>query len=113
TDRWIRATTYPGNVRWWIQYDRRACYYVYAGLVFVPLDREMVKTFGDDWMSNADSELVYELLFRPQEDPAILKKERIVLLRRLDHPVNVNIAFFRNILTDTVNERSNAALQDL
>jgi len=109
----IPLKTYPGNVRWSNQYDRRPRYYVYAGLVFVPLDREMVKTFGDDWMSNADSELVYELLFRPQEDPAILKKERIVLLRRLDHPVNVNIAFFRNILVDRVNDRSIESLQDL
>jgi len=73
----------------------------------------MLMTFGDDWMSNADSELIYEFMFRPQGDPGILQKERIVLLRRLDHPVNVNVSFFRNILVDRVNGKSIDSLPDL
>ncbi len=104
---------YPLNLRFSNQYDRRPRYYVYAGLVFVPLDREMVKTFGDDWMSEANSELIYELLFRAQGEPEFLKKERVVLLRRLDHPVNVNVPFFKNILIDRVNGRTIDSLQDL
>jgi S1-C subfamily serine protease len=109
----IPLKEFPGSLRWANQYDRRPRYYVYAGLVFVPLDREMVKTFGDDWMTDGDSELIYELLFRPQGEPEILKQERIVLLRRLDHPVNANISFFKNILVDRVNGRPIQSLEDL
>jgi len=112
-DLGIPLKGYPENLRYSNQYDRRPRYYVYAGLVFVPLDREMVKTFGDDWMSDANSELVYELLFRPQGEPALLKKERVVLLRRLDSPVNANIPFFKNILVDKVNDRRIDSLEDL
>jgi len=112
-DLGIPLKGYPENLRYSNQYDRRPRYYVYAGLVFVPLDREMVKTFGDDWMSDANSELVYELLFRPQGEPALLKKERVVLLRRLDSPVNANIPFFKNILVDKVNDKTIDSLEDL
>ena len=73
----------------------------------------MVKTFGDDWVSDADSELTYELLFRPIGEPELLKKERIVLLRRLDNPVNANISFFKNILVERVNSRPIDSLGDL
>ena len=103
----------PAKPHWSNQYDRLPRYFIYAGLVFVPLDREMVKTFGDDWISDADSELIYELLYRPLGEPDLLKKERIVLLRRLDHPVNANISFFKNILVERVNGRPIDSLEDL
>jgi hypothetical protein len=64
-------------------------------------------------MSDANSELVYELLFRPQGEPGMLKKERVVLLRRLDSSVNANIPFFKNILVDKVNDRTIDSLEDL
>ncbi|MGH9797482.1 MAG: S1C family serine protease [Candidatus Polarisedimenticolia bacterium] len=104
---------FPANQRWSNQYDRRPRYYIYGGLVFVPLDREMVKTFGDEWMADADSELVHELLFRWQGEPEILRQERVVLLRRLDHPVNAGLSFFKNILVDRVNGRPIGSLAGL
>lgn len=104
---------YPATQRYAQQYDRRPRYYVYAGLVFVPLDREMVSTFGEDWMSEANSELIWELLFRPQAEPEFIKKERVVLMRRLDHPVNANMAFFKNIIVEKVNDRTIDSLADL
>jgi hypothetical protein len=105
-----------GNLRsvyWSNSWDHRPRYYVYAGLVFVPLDREMLKTFGDKWMTEANAELLYEFLIRPQGEPEILKKERVVLLRRLDDPVNANIAFYKNIIVERVNGKAIASLQDL
>jgi hypothetical protein len=94
-------------------YDRRPRYYVYGGLVFVPLDREMLKTYGDEWQSDADPEILYEFFYRAQAEPEFLRKERIVLLRRLDHPANANISFFKNMLIDRVNGRAIESLEDL
>jgi S1-C subfamily serine protease len=109
----IALRGFPALVRWSNQYDRRPRYYVYAGLVFVPLDLEMLKTYGDTWSADADSDLLYELLFRHQEEPRILLKERIVLLRRLDHPVNVNMWTTKNTLVERVNGRSIDSLEGL
>ena len=112
-DLTIPLKGYAANQRYSNQYDRLPRYYIYAGLVFVPLDREMLNTFGDDWISDAKSELVYELLFHPQAEPELLKKERVVLLRRLDHPVNANIPFFKDVLVNRVNGRPIDSLDDL
>jgi S1-C subfamily serine protease len=103
----------PLNAHWSNSWDKRPRYYVYAGLVFVPLDREMMKTFGDNWMREANAELLYEFLIRPLGEPDVLKKERVVLLRRLDDPVNANIAFYKNVVVDRVNGKAIDSLQDL
>lgn len=94
-------------------FDRQPRYFVYAGLVFVPLEREVLKVFGNEWNTKADKALIYEHLFRTLEDPGLLGKERIVLLRRLDHPVNIKIPWFRNDLVERVNGQKIESLEDL
>lgn len=109
----LKLGKYPSMARWSSLYDRRPRYYVYAGLVFVALDREALKTFGDSWETDADSEELYEFLYRQLGEPAFERKERVVLLRRLDDAVNANISFYRNILVDKVNGKPVDSLQDL
>jgi len=94
-------------------YDRFPRYYVYGGLVFVPLDMEMLKTFGQEWYSRADKALLYEFLLRPLEEPELGTRERIVLLRRLKHSVNADMAWFRNQVVEQVNGRVIHTLEDL
>ncbi len=40
----------PGDTRGNL-YDQFPRYYVYGGLIFVPLDREMLKTYGAEWFA--------------------------------------------------------------
>lgn len=94
-------------------YDRLPRYYVYAGLVFMPLDLELIKTAGDDWISNADRALLYEFLLRPTEEPEVLRGERVVLVRRLDHVVNADMAWHRNEVVERVNGKKISRLEDL
>ncbi|MFN7975784.1 MAG: hypothetical protein U0166_26155 [Acidobacteriota bacterium] len=94
-------------------FDRLPRYYVYAGLVFVPLERETMKTFGQEWIARADAPLLKEFLIRPLEAPERLGQERVVLLRRLDHPVNASLAWFRNLPIERVNGREITRLEDL
>jgi hypothetical protein len=94
-------------------YDRRPRYFVWAGLVFTPLDREMVKTYGNDWRQDADKVLLYDLFERPKFDRALARGERVVLLRTLDHPVNAHIAWNRNIMVARVDGREILGLGDL
>jgi S1-C subfamily serine protease len=95
------------------QYDRMPRYYIHGGLVFVPLDNEMLKTYGRDWISTADRRLIYEHLYRPFVDPRPAGWEPVILLRRLDHPVNINIPWYRNQLVTAVNGKSISSLADL
>ena len=94
-------------------YERRPRYYVYAGLVFVPLELETLKTYGQRWYSDADRTLLYEFLFRPQREPELSSHERIVLLRRLDHQVNAHLNWSRNEVVERVNGKVVRSVDDL
>lgn len=94
-------------------YDVRPRYYIYAGLVFVPLNLEMLRTFGSDWLEEADDTLLYEYYMRPALQPEILRQERVVLLRRLIHPVNADLAWFRNEVLERVNGQEVTSLEAL
>src|SRR5260370_29710429 len=68
-------------------------YVVYAGLVFMPLDVEMLKTYGRGWPQSADRNLVWHLLFREAEQPETAEREVVVLTRILRHRVNSQLSF--------------------
>jgi S1-C subfamily serine protease len=84
-------------------YDRLPRYHVYAGLVFVPLNLETLKTYGGQWRRKASKPLIDEYFYRPFAEPGRLKREPVVLLRILDHPVNIDLAWRRSILVERVN----------
>jgi len=94
---------YPVHQRFANTYDRLPRYFVYGGLVFVPLDREVLKTFGPRWQTAADRVLLHEFFYRFFAEPQRLLREPVILLRCLDHPVNANLAWRRNQLLETVN----------
>ena len=94
-------------------YDELPRYYIYAGLVFVELSREVLKTFGSEWYSKASTRLLYEFLFRQLEDPPEQRGGRVVLLRRMDHAVNADMAWFRNRIVETVNGQEVHDLEEL
>jgi len=94
-------------------YDRPPRYFIYGGLVFVPLNRETLKTYGMEWQSLADEEMLHEFLVRPLAEPDLMLAERVVLLRRLKHPVNADMAWYRNQIVERVNGNPIANLEDL
>jgi hypothetical protein len=73
----------------------------------------MLETFGQHWFSDADKQVMYEYFYRPYEDPSVQTRERVVLLRRLDHPVNADMAWYRNQVLEKVNGKEIADLNDL
>jgi S1-C subfamily serine protease len=84
-------------------YDQLPRYYVYAGLVFVPLNTEVIVPFEE----SAPEHLLYELYYRPLEEPLAVRRESIVLLRRLDHAVNGYRSWHRDLVVDRVNASKN------
>ena len=57
--------------------------------------------------------LLGEFLIRPFFKPELRLQERVVLLRRLKHPVNADLAWFRDQVVQRVNGREIASLDDL
>jgi S1-C subfamily serine protease len=90
-------------------YDEQPRFFVYGGLVFVPLEREVLLTLGQD----VPSDLSYECYLRPLLDPQGARDEPVVLLRRLEHAVNADLPWAGNLVVDRVNGRPVTSLADL
>ena len=78
-------------------------YVVYAGLVFVPLDTELMKTFGRGWPQSADRNLVWHHLFREAEQPETADREVVVLIRILRHAANAQVTFGGPAVVQSIN----------
>ena len=78
-------------------------YVVYAGLVFMPLDTELLKTFGRGWPQSADRNLVWHHLFREAEQPETADREVVVLLRILRHAANAQFTFNGPVVVESIN----------
>jgi len=85
------------------QYDVLPRYFVHAGLIFVPLSLDYLKTFGRNWTAVALPELIYELKFRRWEDPEHWRPEPVVLAGVLSHSVNANMLTGGRSLVDRIN----------
>lgn len=109
----VALRVYPPHRAHANAYDVLPRYYVYAGLVFVPLQKETLKTFGEKWYTKGDKLLLDAFYEQPLREPPLLLRERVVLLRKLDHPVNGGMAWYRNLVVERVNGRSIDRLEDL
>jgi hypothetical protein len=78
-------------------------YVVYAGLVFMPLDTELLKVWGRSWITTADRNLVWHHLYREAEDPESADREVVVLTRVLRHAVNSQLDFSGPVAVDEIN----------
>ena len=88
-------------------------YYVYAGLVFMRLEQELLNTFGRSWAQSANRDLVWHQLFREAERPEEADREVIVLTRILRHAVNSQMSFNLPAPVEKINGRTIRSLADV
>ena len=82
-------------------FDTFPNYVIYAGLVFMELDRDYLKTFGNYW-ENADKHLLYSLFFSSIESDRPQPKS-VVLSRILPHRLNSAYRGMENYFVDQIN----------
>jgi S1-C subfamily serine protease len=88
-------------------------YFVYAGLVFTPLSRDYLTTFGQNWSAVAGIGLLYELFYKKNAEPEKARKEPIMLSTVLSHPVNANMEIRGRVLVDAINGHRIDSLEDV
>lgn len=87
-------------------------YVVYAGFVFMKLDREYLKTFGDFWR-NAKKKLIYDHFYRSVEEPESAGRETVVLTRILPHGINSAYRSRSNSIVAKINDIEIKKLADV
>ena len=88
-------------------------YYVYAGLVFMRLEQELLNTMGRSWAQSANRDLVWHQLFREAERPEEADREVVVLTRVLRHSVNSQMSFNLPAPVEKINGRTIRSLADV
>src|SRR5262249_33776837 len=69
-------------------YARYPKYFVFAGLVFTTLSRNLLQTWGKQWYTKAPTPLRFLHRFALYTEPFDRDEDIIVFLSRLPHPVN-------------------------
>ena len=91
------------------QYDTPPTYFIYGGIVFMPLTTNYLKTWGEDWVENAPSNLLTKFYDYPSSEG-----EEVVILTTL-LPANVNVGYheYEDLIITAVNGNEIHNLKDL
>ncbi len=81
------------------QYDVRPTYYVYGGLLFMPLTMDYLMAWGKRWRGNAPA----ELLAATKELPTRKDQEVVLLSRVLPHDINTGYHEYKESIITHVN----------
>jgi len=92
------------------QYGVAPRYVVYAGLVFMPLDTELLRTLG---RPTPDRNLLWHLLFRDAEKPETSEREVVVLTRILRNRINSEIPWSGPQVVEKINGVPLSGLADV
>ncbi|MFH1468564.1 MAG: trypsin-like peptidase domain-containing protein [Pseudomonadota bacterium] len=90
-------------------YETTPRYVVYAGLVFVPLERSYMEVIG----VSGNRDVLWEYAYRQLSSPDVALPGRVVLLRRLDAEVNATVGAAPYTVLDRVNGQPITCLEDL
>ncbi|HBX36588.1 MAG TPA: protease [Pseudohongiella sp.] len=81
------------------EFDAIPDYYIYGGIVFVPLNMNLIKRWGSDWTRTAP----VNLLHARSQWSSPEKREVIVALQVLAADVNLGYHDVRNVIVESVN----------
>ncbi|WGL15577.1 serine protease [Microbulbifer bruguierae] len=81
------------------KFDQRPRYYIYGGVIFVPLNMNLIKRWGSNWHSKAP----IEYLYARNQWSSPEQQELVVALKVLPAPVNLGYHDWKNWIIDSVN----------
>jgi len=94
-------------------YDQKPDYFIAGGLIFEPLSRNYLETWGRDWWNRADKRLLYYFDYYTRDGIYLKQPEVIVMLRVLSAPVNRYYTGYENKVVARVNGRKIKSMEDL
>ncbi len=98
---------------YWREYDKPARYYVYAGLTFVPLNRNFLETWGRQWLTDLPHNLRYLFADSNHLNKERERKEYVVLSEVLPDTVNNYCGDYKNQVVTKINGHKVMSLKDL
>jgi len=95
------------------QYDKPPRYIVYAGLTFVVLSRNVLETWGENWVTDIPDYLRYLVVHAAEVNRDPKRKEYVLLSEVMPDEVNAYAGSFKNRVLKTVNGVVIRSLDDI
>ena len=92
------------------RYDVKPTYFIYGGLIFIPLTQNYLMSWGEDWYNAAPKNLV--ALYQYGQ-PSVLGEEAVILSKVLPSEVNNGYHEFRDLRIIAVNGSKILNLREL
>lgn len=85
------------------RYDHSFPYFIFAGLVFQPINRDLLESWAKSGDTQGGSQFLYR--FNHLSELNGDGQEDIILYRKLSNPINSQADFFMNMIVDSVNSK--------
>ena len=95
------------------EYDKPPRYFLTGGLVFQPIDANLMATYATEWMQKERSDIFYDYFYPSRSLSAQNRQEAVVITRRLNDPINLYSGDYLNRIIATVNGKKIQTFQDL
>jgi S1-C subfamily serine protease len=94
-------------------YDKAPPYVCYAGMVFVPITRNFLETFGNHWLRDAPFYLQYFFAYSTALNKEKQRKEYIVMSAVMADEVNSYAGQFTNQILESINGINIYSIEDV
>ncbi len=83
-----------------MEHDVKPSYFIYGGLVFMPLTKNYLREWGAKWITKAPIQLIHAL---KNEYPSAERRQVVFLKNVLAHEINAGYQKYRNLIVEKVN----------
>jgi len=92
------------------RYDSTYPFYIFAGLVFQPLNRDLLETWAKTNQTQGGSQFLYR--FNRLTELTDINTEELIFYRKFSHPINSSADYYLNMILQSVNGKSVKNLKD-
>ncbi len=108
----LAAGKVTARIPWYDEFETMPGYYIFAGIVFQPLNREFLKCW-DKWWHKADRRMLYYFLYLDRDNVAPDRSEFIIINQVLPDSINTYISDINDLIVDKINNIKITSLRDV
>jgi len=92
------------------RYDVSYPYFILAGLVFQPMNRDLLESWAKSGQTQGGSQFLYR--FNHLTELGKEESEEVIMYRKLSHPINSSADYFINMTVESVNAKRIGSLKE-
>ncbi len=108
----IKLSRFIPRIAWYDEFETLPKYYIFAGIVFQPLNREFLKCW-DKWWYMADRRMLYYFSYLDRDNAIPWKKEFVVINHVLPDKANTYVSDISDLIVDIINNKKITKLEDV